>query len=127
MCRWVITLRVYPSDNGFASGQPPWSLVSSGNNSCGARKLRPTHIAKCPSSLLYPFEEKGYASSVSVNPLSTISHLSDPWTDAGGARAISQLEILARIMNKLNSESPNDEPKRPCDVFSMIGGTGTGG
>ena len=48
-------------------------------------------------------------------------------TDAGGARGISQLEILANVMHKLDSKCSNGDIKRPCDVFDVIGGTGTGG
>ncbi|KIM21668.1 hypothetical protein M408DRAFT_54778, partial [Serendipita vermifera MAFF 305830] len=50
--------------------------------------------------------------------------------DAGGPRGISQLEILKHVMDKLvNDEivSSTQTIKRPCDVFAMIGGTGTGG
>ncbi|KIM23853.1 hypothetical protein M408DRAFT_27557 [Serendipita vermifera MAFF 305830] len=50
--------------------------------------------------------------------------------DAGGPRGISQLEILKHIMDKLTEDTDNDVPqtiKRPCEVFAMIGGTGTGG
>jgi len=47
--------------------------------------------------------------------------------DAGGSRAISQLKILAELMHRLNYEVSEDEIKRPCDVFNMVGGTGSGG
>ncbi|KIM20775.1 hypothetical protein M408DRAFT_30102, partial [Serendipita vermifera MAFF 305830] len=50
--------------------------------------------------------------------------------DAGGPRAISQLEILKYIMDRLAKDTDNDGSqtiKRPCEVFAMIGGTGTGG
>ncbi|KIM19923.1 hypothetical protein M408DRAFT_30808 [Serendipita vermifera MAFF 305830] len=47
--------------------------------------------------------------------------------DAGGTRAISQLRILAHVMNRLNPGSSNPRDKHPCVVFDMIGGTGSGG
>jgi hypothetical protein len=47
--------------------------------------------------------------------------------DAGGQRAISQLKILADLMNRLNSESSGDAKYRPCDVFDMAAGVGSGG
>lgn len=49
------------------------------------------------------------------------------FVDAGGARGLSQLTILANLMNKINSECSNNDTKRPRDVFDVIGGTGTGG
>ncbi|KIM20767.1 hypothetical protein M408DRAFT_44713, partial [Serendipita vermifera MAFF 305830] len=48
-------------------------------------------------------------------------------TDAGGPRGISQLEILKHIMDRLNDNADGAVTKRPCEVFAMIGGTGTGG
>ncbi|KIM21662.1 hypothetical protein M408DRAFT_29367 [Serendipita vermifera MAFF 305830] len=50
--------------------------------------------------------------------------------DAGGPRGISQLEILRNIMDKLaddEDDCPHPIIKRPCEVFTVIGGTGTGG
>ncbi|KIM24489.1 hypothetical protein M408DRAFT_75716, partial [Serendipita vermifera MAFF 305830] len=47
--------------------------------------------------------------------------------DSGGPRGVSQLTILARLMHRLNYDSRDDQIIRPCDVFDMIGGTGTGG
>ena len=115
-------LGVYPSDSGFTSGQSRAATAR-----WAPLELRATHVDTCLSTLLYSLEERDCVFSVSVSHLLTISHLSHYGIDAGGARAISQLRILAKLMNKINPESPNDEPKRPCDVFNMIGGTGTGG
>ncbi|KIM20778.1 hypothetical protein M408DRAFT_30105 [Serendipita vermifera MAFF 305830] len=47
--------------------------------------------------------------------------------DSGGSRGISQLEILKQVMDKLSGDANGDFVKRPCEVFAMIGGTGTGG
>jgi patatin-like phospholipase/acyl hydrolase len=48
-------------------------------------------------------------------------------TDAGGTRGVSQLKILAELMHRLNFEVEEDEVLLPCDVFDMIGGSGSGG
>ncbi|KIM19558.1 hypothetical protein M408DRAFT_83403, partial [Serendipita vermifera MAFF 305830] len=50
--------------------------------------------------------------------------------DAGGPRGISQLEILKCVMKRLADDADDGSPqttKRPCEMFAMIGGTGTGG
>ncbi|KIM19900.1 hypothetical protein M408DRAFT_30828 [Serendipita vermifera MAFF 305830] len=47
--------------------------------------------------------------------------------DSGGPRGVSQLTILARLMHRLNYDSRDDQIIRPCDVFDMIGGSGSGG
>ncbi|KIM27345.1 hypothetical protein M408DRAFT_24574 [Serendipita vermifera MAFF 305830] len=47
--------------------------------------------------------------------------------DAGGSRGISQLTILTHLMYRLNHDTCNDPPTRPCTVFDMIGGVGSGG
>ncbi|KIM19898.1 hypothetical protein M408DRAFT_49160, partial [Serendipita vermifera MAFF 305830] len=47
--------------------------------------------------------------------------------DSGGPRGASQLTILARLMHRLNQESGDDQVYRPCGVFDMIGGVGSGG
>jgi hypothetical protein len=46
--------------------------------------------------------------------------------DAGGSQAISQLRILEHLMEQI-SESNEGIVKRPCEVFDVIGGVGTGG
>jgi len=51
----------------------------------------------------------------------------DLFEDAGGTRAISQLKILDNIMHRLNYDTPEADKVRPCDVFDMIGGVGSGG
>jgi hypothetical protein len=48
-------------------------------------------------------------------------------TDAGGTRGVSQLKILAELMHRLNFEVEENDKLLPCDVFDMIGGSGSGG
>lgn len=43
--------------------------------------------------------------------------------DGGGVRGLSTLQILKRLMETIDPDSP---PK-PSDYFDMIGGTSTGG
>jgi hypothetical protein len=50
--------------------------------------------------------------------------------DAGGPQGVSQLLILKNVMEKLSRDEngdPQGPVKRPCEVFDMIGGVGTGG
>jgi hypothetical protein len=47
--------------------------------------------------------------------------------DAGGPPGISQLKILVDVMHRLNFEATTDNNDRPCAVFDMIGGVGSGG
>jgi hypothetical protein len=50
--------------------------------------------------------------------------------DGGGPQGISQLLILNDVMEKLSKDESGDFEgivKRPCDVFDLIGGVGTGG
>jgi hypothetical protein len=50
--------------------------------------------------------------------------------DAGGPRAVSQLCILEHLMEQISQDSQGTfqgKVKRPCEVFDVIGGVGTGG
>lgn len=53
--------------------------------------------------------------------------------DGGGVRGISTLYILKEVMAQIRRqrgttfESEQSPPLRPCDVFDLICGTGTGG
>jgi hypothetical protein len=50
--------------------------------------------------------------------------------DAGGAQAVSQLRILEHLMEKISQDNQGLSQgivKRPCEVFDVIGGVGTGG
>lgn len=51
-------------------------------------------------------------------------------TDAGGPQGVSQLQILADVMDKVSYGENGDHEailKKPYEVFNMIGGAGTGG
>jgi len=54
-------------------------------------------------------------------------HSTDFRKDAGGPRGISQLKILAELMDQLNLNVTEDHKHRPCDAFDLIGGAGSGG
>jgi N-terminal domain on NACHT_NTPase and P-loop NTPases len=45
--------------------------------------------------------------------------------DGGGLRGLSILYILRDVMAKVNEH--HDPPLKPCEVFDLIGGSGTGG
>ncbi len=45
--------------------------------------------------------------------------------DGGGLRGLSILYILQDLMAKVNENQ--DPPLKPCEVFDLIGGSGTGG
>jgi patatin-like phospholipase/acyl hydrolase len=49
--------------------------------------------------------------------------------DGGGVRGLSTLYILQGIMTRLNymREEAGLQPKKPCEIFDLIGGTSTGG
>jgi hypothetical protein len=50
--------------------------------------------------------------------------------DAGGTQAVSQLRILEHLMEKISQDNQGTSQgivQRPCEVFDVIGGVGTGG
>lgn len=47
--------------------------------------------------------------------------------DGGHGRGISGLQILQRLMEKIKDAQSLPEVPRPCELFDLIGGTGTGG
>jgi patatin-like phospholipase/acyl hydrolase len=49
--------------------------------------------------------------------------------DGGGVRGLSTLFLLRALMRRLNDERRllKLEPRKPCEVFDLIGGTSTGG
>ena len=47
--------------------------------------------------------------------------------DAGGIRGLSELILLKEMMERLKDHKKLDSVPRPCEVFDMIAGSGTGG
>lgn len=49
--------------------------------------------------------------------------------DGGGVRGLSTLYILKGLMAQLNHDRRDQHlpPRKPCEVFDLIGGTSTGG
>jgi patatin-like phospholipase/acyl hydrolase len=49
--------------------------------------------------------------------------------DGGGVRGLATLYILQQTMKELNVKRKVKGlgPKKPCDIFDLIGGTSTGG
>jgi patatin-like phospholipase/acyl hydrolase len=47
--------------------------------------------------------------------------------DNGVLYGLSTLYVLKGIMDRLNSRLESRPPKKPCEVFDLIGGIGTGG
>jgi hypothetical protein len=49
--------------------------------------------------------------------------------DGGGVRGLSSLFILQSVMGRLNyvREEAGLQPRKPCEIFDLIGGTSTGG
>jgi patatin-like phospholipase/acyl hydrolase len=47
--------------------------------------------------------------------------------DNGVVHGLSTLYILKGIMDRLNGGLEGRPPKKPCEVFDLIGGIGTGG
>lgn len=49
--------------------------------------------------------------------------------DGGGVRGLASLYILQRSMKELNfkRKAKGLGPKKPCDIFDLMGGTSTGG
>lgn len=50
--------------------------------------------------------------------------------DAGGSRAISQLQILKHVPDQaydIPLDYPEERKEKPCEVFDLIGGVGSGG
>jgi patatin-like phospholipase/acyl hydrolase len=49
--------------------------------------------------------------------------------DGGGVRGLASLYILQRMMRELNfkRKAKGLGPKKPCEIFDLIGGTSTGG
>ena len=48
-------------------------------------------------------------------------------TDGGGYQGIASLLIIDALMKRIVKTSEDQSPTRPCEVFDVIGGVGTGG
>lgn len=49
--------------------------------------------------------------------------------DGGGVRGLATLRVLQSIMTRLNNDREDAGllPRKPCEIFDLIGGTSTGG
>jgi len=47
--------------------------------------------------------------------------------DGGGIRGLSPLIILKEMLFRMQQEQDLQDLPRPCDIFDLAGGTGTGG
>ncbi len=47
--------------------------------------------------------------------------------DGGGIRGLSSLIILREVLYRIQTRGNLDVIPRPCDLFDLAGGTGTGG
>jgi len=47
--------------------------------------------------------------------------------DGGGIRGLSSLIILREVLYRMKTRGNLDDIPRPCDLFDLAGGTGTGG
>lgn len=55
------------------------------------------------------------------------SAITDTLTDNGGLQAISILLVLKEVCQRLSEQDGHTTPLRPCQLFDVIGGVGTGG
>jgi hypothetical protein len=78
-------------------------------------------------------DARGSLNVLSLGKPAQTSHRERPITsgiDAGGAQAVSQLHILTHLMERISRDNESAFQgiiKRPCEVFDVIGGVGTGG
>jgi hypothetical protein len=97
--------------------------------------LEPTFIAECPQQHLQlqemtPKSRFLFSVSVGISFMDIMDGMLTSCIDAGGPQGISQLLILKDVMERLSKDESGDSQgtvKRPCQVFDMIGGVGTGG
>ena len=57
----------------------------------------------------------------------TGAYLDTDFEDGGGIRGLSSLLILREVLYRMQQQQGLAEIPRPCDVFDLAGGTGTGG
>lgn len=48
-------------------------------------------------------------------------------TDGGGYQGIASLLIIDTLMKRITMPSEDQRATKPCEVFDVIGGVGTGG
>jgi patatin-like phospholipase/acyl hydrolase len=79
-----------------------------------------------PSPLSLPASLVGSSSSDDILNSTGYCLLS---LDGGGVRGLASLYILQRMMKELNfkRKARGLGPKKPCDIFDLMGGTSTGG
>ncbi|KIM25291.1 hypothetical protein M408DRAFT_26286 [Serendipita vermifera MAFF 305830] len=75
--------------------------------------------AACPPSIICDCSNPDYWNC--RTPAATGLHYS------GGPRGVSQLTILDQLMHRINHDSRDGHMDKPCGVFNMIGGVGSGG
>jgi hypothetical protein len=71
-----------------------------------------------------------FSALVSPGDISRSERIPTGGIDAGGAQAVSQLRILGHVMEKISQDDRSPARgvvKRPCEVFDVIGGVGSGG
>jgi hypothetical protein len=98
---------------------------------------RPSELVPSPTPITnftiftptYPPSNSGGGVFISISATRCAPCLCLLSLDGGGVRGLSALYILKIIMDRLNHElkKRNLPPKKPCEVFDLIGGTSTGG
>ncbi|KIM19800.1 hypothetical protein M408DRAFT_30919, partial [Serendipita vermifera MAFF 305830] len=108
---------------------PPASTLNpTGPTNAISLDLEPHHHHKCHYSLLSQDLGEACVFLAWVFRCLTLFRPSlTHFIDAGGSRGASQLTILTHLMHQLNHDIRSDPPERPCTVFDMIGGVGSGG
>ncbi|KIM30740.1 hypothetical protein M408DRAFT_65913, partial [Serendipita vermifera MAFF 305830] len=94
----------------------------------GRGLLDPTTSTKCLLTLALQVVDPVYAFSVSEG----VVYLLDLFVltvsiDSGGPRGVSQLTILDQLVHRMKHDTGNEHTIKPCGVFDMIGGVGSGG
>jgi len=106
--------------------------------SCWRTLIKSKPTASSPQLISLTFKRKNgsgrYGVSYSTKHGSELSPLDTTELcllsfDGGGVRGLPALYILKSIMDLLNHERNNINPPlvKPCEIFDLIGGTGTGG
>lgn len=98
-------------------------MSRSSRSSCGgqavdssSRSSQQSSTARLPRALSSPGRGGSLVETKGLRLLSL---------DGGGVRGLSSLLILQRLMDRMNAGA--EHPRKPCEIFDMIGGTSTGG